>query len=121
MMMTDTGPPPMVARILTEAGSVAMCPAGSTYRFTCSPTCNDGARSCANSPVIRVCDAAKSDMDCMNGTSDAILAEGSANCGGACSGVTVLCPDQGVVKLAGYNAPAGGVFVCEARGRVVGM
>lgn len=118
MPMMEAGPPPMMARLLDEVGSVAMCPPGATYRFTCSPTCDDGARSCANSPVIRVCDAARSDMDCMLGVSAAVLAEGSANCGGSCQGVTVACPDQGVVKLAGYNA-GGGIFVCTAHGRAL--
>ena len=118
MPMTEAGPPPAMARLLSEAGNVAMCPPGATYTFSCSPACNDGARSCANSPVIRVCDAARTDMECMVGAAGVILGEGSANCGGSCQGVTVACPDQGVVKLAGYNA-GGGIFVCEARGRAV--
>jgi hypothetical protein len=118
MPMTEAGPAPALARILTEAGSVAACPGGSTYRFTCSPTCDDGPRSCANAPVIRVCDASQSDMACMTGAAGAVLAEGSANCGGACTGVLVACPAMGVVKLAGFNE-TGGVFLCEARGRLV--
>lgn len=119
MMNTDAGPAPVRGRILTEAGSVASCPMGSMLRFTCSPTCGDGDRSCGNTPIIRICDAAASDADCEAGLSNAVLAEGSANCGGACSGVVVVCPEQGVVKLAGYNAPAGGPFVCTARGRAL--
>lgn len=118
-MNTDAGPAPMRGRMLTEAGSVASCPMGSMLRFTCSPTCGDGDRSCGNTPIIRICDAAASDADCEAGLSNAVLAEGSANCGGACSGVVVACPEQGVVKLAGYNAPAGGAFVCVARGRAL--
>jgi hypothetical protein len=113
-----SGPP---LRLLTEAGGgVAMCPAGRRYRFTCSPTCGDGARACANTPELRVCDAARSDADCLNGVPAAVLGQGTAGCGGACVGVDVICPSAGVVKLAGFNAPSGGVFICEARGRDVG-
>jgi hypothetical protein len=120
MPPSDAAPigPPL--RILTEAGSIAMCPAGRVYRFTCSPTCGDGARSCANTPTIRVCDAARTEAECLNGLPAAVLGEGSAQCGLACAGAQVQCPAAGVVRLAGFNAPAGGVFVCEARGRDVG-
>jgi hypothetical protein len=116
--MPDVEPMGPSARILTEAGGVAMCPPGSVYRFTCSPACNDGARSCANDPILRVCDAARDESACEAGLRSAVLGEGSANCGGPCQGVVVSCPASGVVRLAGYNA-SGGVFLCEARGRMV--
>jgi hypothetical protein len=120
-MTTDAAPPGPPLRMLTEAGGgVAMCPPGRIYRFSCSPTCGDGPRACANTPTIRVCDAGRTDMECLSGVPAAVLGEGSAGCGGVCTGVQVQCPSAGVVKLAGFNAPAGGVFLCEARGRDVG-
>lgn len=115
-MPADAAMMPAVARILDEAGAVANCPQGRMMRVTCSPTCGDGARSCANAPVIRVCDAGQSDTACMMGAASAVLGEGSANCGGPCTGVTVLCPDTGAIKLAGYNM-GGGIFVCAAQAR----
>ncbi|MDP3279069.1 MAG: hypothetical protein Q8Q09_28010 [Deltaproteobacteria bacterium] len=106
-------------RSLTEAGGgFAICPAGRRVRFTCSPTCGDGAQSCANTPAIRVCDASQSEQACVRGTS--ALNDGDAQCGGACSGPTVTCPASGGVFVYGYNQPAGGPFVCVAQGRDVG-
>ncbi len=112
----DAAPMAAIARMLDEAGNVASCRQGSMVLVTCSPTCGDGPRSCANNPVIRVCDAGRSDMACMMGAADAVLGEATANCGGACTGVTVTCPDTGAIKFAGYNA-GGGAFVCAARAR----
>jgi hypothetical protein len=119
--LTQCGPAGGVPDASTDAGAswypantaggsnVVVCRVGSSYTITCNPACGGGVMSCANDPLLVVCDGSQSESLCIRGMS--ILARGDDSCGNLCPSLILACPPSGSFLLMGHEKH-GGIFYC---------
>jgi hypothetical protein len=94
----------------SSAGTFA-CTPGETLFVGCAAGCGDGIGSCTGDPMIRVCDAARSDGNCSFPA--ALGNNDDGGCDGHCPLASAVCPESG--ELAVFSAPfsAGDPFSCD--------